>query len=196
MFQRKSLGVLALSIGLGLATAASADVPLTYNSLIPDVPGGNNYTITYGTIQVPADYSSIIGHSVGAFIDYLTFHIQSITYSEGQLANQPFVRNSIVKRDIDDLKVYLHAGTPTGPHDAGIDLDTIAGSTADVKLGSGTFLTGDYYFKVTGTASGTSGGDYTYQATTAVPEADTTAMLMVGLGMVGFMARRRTTRNV
>lgn len=54
---------------------------------------------------------------------------------------------------------------------------------------------GDYYYKVTGTATGTLGGVFALTSTTApvtvVPEADTYAMMLAGLGMLGLMAKRR-----
>lgn len=41
----------------------------------------------------------------------------------------------------------------------------------------------------------TSGNDYTIQITAAVPEADTYAMMLMGLGLVGFAASRRRMRK-
>lgn len=54
---------------------------------------------------------------------------------------------------------------------------------------------GDYYYKVTGLVTGPRGGFFTLASTTApvavVPEADTYAMMLAGLGMIGLMAKRR-----
>lgn len=54
---------------------------------------------------------------------------------------------------------------------------------------------GDYYYKVTGTATGSGGGVFALVSTTApiavVPEADTYLMMLAGLGMIGLMAKRR-----
>lgn len=54
---------------------------------------------------------------------------------------------------------------------------------------------GDYYYKVTGTATGSLGGVFALTSTTApvavVPEADSYAMMLAGLGMLGLMAKRR-----
>ncbi|OYW30740.1 MAG: hypothetical protein B7Z51_06320 [Methyloversatilis sp. 12-65-5] len=54
---------------------------------------------------------------------------------------------------------------------------------------------GDYYYKVTGMATGSGGGVFSLVSTTApiavVPEADTYLMMLAGLGMIGLMAKRR-----
>jgi hypothetical protein len=56
-------------------------------------------------------------------------------------------------------------------------------------------LAGDYYYKVTGSTTGSFGGAFALTSTTApvavVPEADTYAMMLAGLGMIGLMAKRR-----
>jgi hypothetical protein len=68
--------------------------------------------------------------------------------------------------------------------------------------GSGTSLTdipvmagSSYYFEVSGVVSGAPNGFYTFTAVAApIPEQETYAMLLAGLGVVGFMAARRRAR--
>ncbi len=53
-------------------------------------------------------------------------------------------------------------------------------------------MAGDYYYQITGTATGSSGGFYSISSTvTPVPEPETYAMLLAGLGVVGSLYRRR-----
>lgn len=50
---------------------------------------------------------------------------------------------------------------------------------------------GDYVFRVTGNADGSFGGTYGF-AMSLVPEPETYAMLLAGLGLIGFATRRRS----
>ena len=51
---------------------------------------------------------------------------------------------------------------------------------------------GDYFYRVTGTVTGTSGGSYLLSsAMMPIPEPGTYALLLAGLGVMGFVARRR-----
>ncbi|NYE62145.1 hypothetical protein FHW58_003360 [Duganella sp. 1224] len=55
-----------------------------------------------------------------------------------------------------------------------------------------TLQAGNYYLKVTGQVLSKSGGSYAGSLNvTAVPEAETYAMLLAGLGMIGFVGRRK-----
>ena len=54
---------------------------------------------------------------------------------------------------------------------------------------------GDYVIKVTGNANGSHGGTYGLAMQLApIPEPQTYAMLLAGLGLVGFAARRRSAK--
>jgi hypothetical protein len=58
----------------------------------------------------------------------------------------------------------------------------------------GTLASGDYYYTVSGVGTGSLGGFYSLGSTvTPIPEPQTLALLLGGLGALGFMSRRRTT---
>lgn len=59
-----------------------------------------------------------------------------------------------------------------------------------------TLSAGNYTLKITGQVLGSAGGYYGggVSVTSAVPEAETTAMLLAGLGLVGFVGRRKAKK--
>lgn len=87
--------------------------------------------------------------------------------------------------NIDNLLIKLFDSNDTliatGISGAGTSLTDIP-----VMAGSG------YYFNVTGNVTGAPNGFYTFTAVAApIPEPGTYAMLLAGLGVVGFIAARR-----
>ena len=91
------------------------------------------------------------------------------------------------------VTLYLSDGDVNFVGDAG---DTSQGSFAfDSTSANTTFGAiggGNYFYLVAGAITGTSGGSYLLSsALTAVPEPGTYALLFAGLGVMGFVARRR-----
>jgi PEP-CTERM motif len=65
-------------------------------------------------------------------------------------------------------------------------------TTGSISHSFGALASGDYYYLVSGTGTGTLGGFYTLSSTvSAVPEPQTYALLLGGLGAIGFMVLRR-----
>ncbi len=84
---------------------------------------------------------------------------------------------------------------------------TFAGDSGDTSVGAfdfgstansgqfGKITAGEYFYRVTGVATGNSGGLYTISSSMSpTPEPGTFAMLLAGLGVVGFLSRRRLPR--
>lgn len=155
------LAALALLLGLSAASGAQATI---YNA---------------GTLTTTAYVSAPI--VFGAFSDRYDFTVAALPSVAGA--------SVAVNLDLGNLSYHI----------TGLDLDlfTAGGSwlAGDIVTGPGdlavsvnsTLAAGNYYFRVQGTADGltTGAGIYTFTAA-AVPEANTYAMMLAGLGLVGY----------
>ena len=134
------------------------------------------------------EYGSVF-NTPGTFEDFFAFNLTPLS----DLASTSVSNNIPVITDITDGLVQLYQGSYWD-------------STADVLVGSYAFdgttgssptlftslTSGDYYYRVTGLAIGTAGGFYTISSA-PVPEPETYAMLLAGLGMT-LLARKRKTK--
>ena len=95
--------------------------------------------------------------------------------------------------DINGAKAELYASNGN----ANFSDDTLLGSfTFDSTAVTHTFsplVAGNYFYRVTGHVDGPLGGSYLLSShIDAVPEPETYAMFLAGLGLMGAIARRRT----
>ncbi|TCJ17926.1 PEP-CTERM sorting domain-containing protein [Parasulfuritortus cantonensis] len=143
----------------------------------------------------------------GAFTDYLRFSVGessiSLLDASGQVVGSVNdMPNSVnlagmvlLSVNIDDLAVDLYSASASTCSYANQNCT----GTLVASLGSGdniSFTTpaldpGYYFFKVTGNTTGIA-GQYSYSVA-AVPEPGELAMMLSGLGLLGFMVHRRTT---
>lgn len=168
---------LAKAFAAGLVCLASHAVHATDNVI--SVGLLENYT--------NATYIGLINHTTPGessgtfFTDYFNF---STSGSGGSSVATTLTLGDFL--DIDNLTVTLYDGTGSsmlgsivaGPVASGITLNAVLTPNQP------------YALVVSGTTSGSFGGSYS-AAISAVPEASTYAMLLAGLGLVGFSAGRR-----
>ena len=132
----------------------------------------------------------------GLFEDTYRFHLTN----PKNLFNTTVSANDGVERNIRDGHVFLweEAGAVDIARGS-LDFD---GTTGGASRSFGELAGGDYYYVVKGDANGLSseedsdGGSYSLISslkgvTTPVPEPQTYALLLAGLGVIGFVARRR-----
>ena len=132
----------------------------------------------------------------GAFTDYFFFQINpgANTVVSAMVANN--LDNGAVLNISNGHYSLWNAGADSLLGGAGINTDsqvsanfsfngTTGNLTNSLKLSEG-----NYFYKVTGLANGASGGVYLLTSA-LVPEPQTYALLLAGLGFVGVVARRR-----
>lgn len=156
------------------------------------VAGANAVDHDLGTVFAPTTYSNVAQVAVGSFSDKWIFDVAAPLQSAGSA--------SILNMSFGAMPMYTVTGLTVQLYDSGnnllANLDNNPGSSADYKVGSGVFPVGnDYYFTVSGNATGSLGGQYVFAVSTLpVPEPETYAMLLAGLGIMGAVARRRKAK--
>lgn len=144
-----------------------------------------------GTLPVyPGDaYGHIFVHTPGAFTDTVDFYLPE--GSLGSSANP--IKLELVSRDvfgITGLTYELFGGTSPS---TSISYGSFTGNGTQYDIP--TLVAGNYHFLITGNATGSSGGAYAIALIASVPEPATYAMMLVGLGLIGFAARRNKSRK-
>ena len=182
MFEIKKIVILA-----AFATSASASMAVNYNWGPHDPSETNSPLVT-----------------VGSFSDLYTFTVTGLNAIAGVAVTNnvvitPFPGNTIVVYNITGGIFSLwrdNGAIGLGGGDVQVGSNWIFDGTTGSTSRTASLNTGSYYYLVSGTATGTSGGLYTIaSALQPVPEPETYALMLAGLGVVGFVAARRRNRG-
>lgn len=141
------------------------------------------------TIGTPLSFAGLT--AVGPFNDIFTFSMPDnggSGYSVSNFALLPGLYDTV-------LATMSLVSNPDGilynADDVVVDSSTAPGGSL-INLAVGPTPGGSYYLNVTGIGTGSQGGIYTGAiSVSAVPEPETYAMMLAGLGAIGFMASRR-----
>jgi len=141
----------------------------------------NAQAATYNLGTLTDSYNEFGSYSVakGSFSDTINFSLANTSDTDFGVGSIFVKVGNIVRRDITGLTLSLFQGT-TDLGLSGTDFSATA------------LAAGDYHLLVTGNATGSQGGTYGGGINVSpVPEANTFAMMLAGLGLMGFVARRR-----
>jgi hypothetical protein len=162
----KSIKLLVVAAALSLASSAFAftSTALTFAG---NVASFENYTL------------------IGPIDDRWTFNVASSstgTYDTDYML--AFTAKGKVFANINNYDVSLWNAS---------NVQVATTETPDGLFGSALISAGSYYLKVAGTGVGQAGGNYWGTLTVSpVPEPGEWALMLSGLGLIGFMVRRRT----
>ncbi len=136
-----------------------------------------------------ASFSSAIRHT---FEHEYLFHLSGTADALATAVSN----DALTKFNIDGGKVELFMSNGDINYTNDVSMGSFAFDSTAINSTFSSLLAGDYYYQVTGAVMGNKGGGYQlFSEVSPVPEPETYAMLLVGLGLVGFMTRRRKTGN-
>jgi hypothetical protein len=152
------------TLGASVASAASYD--------LGQLASGDNYLST--------SEDEVVTVAKGSFTDIFNFSIGSLAGLDGSAGVLNFGKFKI---DSVSFSYSLFSGTSTSALATGND---------GVGFSMPSLGSGSYRLEVSGQAVGTNGGKYNgWLSVTPVPEPESYAMFLAGLGIMGAIARRR-----
>lgn len=162
-------------------------------------------TTPLGTVStsVPTTFTGTVLGSEQSFSDIFTFTLSEPNVSSGySVVNFP-----VDIPDVGTLGTVLStmalvsygADNTQGTSDDQVLASVVLPSTGNTQdhlsLAWNGPLTGGHYLAIGGVTSGSLGGIYSGSIAAAVPEPETYAMLLAGLGLMGAVVRRRSNRK-
>jgi len=156
---------------------------------------GAQATTTDWFIHAPLEFG--VNFVSGAFTDWFKFEIapNALTVSSTTVANN--LGNGVVLNiSGGNYSLWTYGANTAFDMGAGDDMKIGGNWMFDGQSGNVTnsvmLAPGKYYYQVEGMGDGSFGGAYSISSTTApIPEPETYAMMLAGLGALGFLARRR-----
>lgn len=147
------------------------------------------------TIGVPTSFGGFA--PLGDFTDNFLFSLPANGGSGYSVANfAPAGLGGIFNTTFAKLALFSNPDGVLFSGDESFLAESLGASASNLTLSFSGTPAGNYYLKVIGEANGTSGGLYTGAiSVTAVPEPESYAMLLAGLGFMGAIAVRRNKRK-
>lgn len=151
--------------------------------------GALNANATTTTLTYDADGVAAFGNSfttAGSFSDVYNFVVGSGYEATLSFSNSYTLFKKIMKSGTDITNAVLSSGTVTsGSLGLGSTIIEVWGTASPLSAGS-------YSLTIEGDTTSVAGNGYSgLVALSPVPEAETYSLMLVGLGFMGFVARRR-----
>lgn len=178
--------LVALALAGAFSSAQAATISLD----------GGDFPYDLGANPTDANAYSVTHDTVGSFMDVFTFTLTEVlsdTISSAVSLLLPGIDGGSSSYEIDNGSLSLWSD-PEGDGAGGADvqLGAVAFGDANGVLAVNDVSAGAYYWAVAGDAVGANGGVYLFSANTApIPEPETYAMMLAGLGLLGFVGKRR-----
>ncbi len=168
--------------------------------------GANANTTDLGTISfgAPMNFTGTVLGSQKSFSDIINFSLAEPNGSSGySVVNFPVNIPDVGSLGVVLATLSLVSDGPDGKQGTADDvvlksvvLPSAGNSSDHLSLIWDQPLTGPAYLNITGVTSGTLGGLYSGSISVSpVPEPETYAMLLAGLGLMGAVVRRRSLRG-
>lgn len=183
------------SLKQAVAVAMLAGTSMAANATVTDLGDISN--------NVPTTFTGTVLGENASFSDIFTFNFSEPNVSSGySVVNFPvdipevgtlgtvLATMSLVSFGVDGLQ-----GTTDDQVLRSVVLPSAGNTSENLNLSWDEPLTGGHYLNITGVTSGTLGGLYSGSIAAAVPEPETYAMLLAGLGLMGAVVRRRGARK-
>lgn len=184
---KKTLLAIALASAVGGAQAATVSL------------AGGDFPYDLGVNPTDDNIYSVT-HDVESFLDVFTFSLTTVsdTISSAVSLLLPGLGANGSSYEIDNGTLSLFSD-PDGDGAAGVNVALASTNYGDSTgvLEYNNAAVGSYYWAVAGDAVGSNGGVYLYAANTVavIPEPETYAMMLAGLGLIGFIGRRRLAKS-
>ena len=139
----------------------------------------------------------VVTHDTGSFSDVFTFSVTNPrdTVTSAVSLEQPNLDGSGFDYFIEGGSFGLYSDADgDGMGGTLISQTTFGGDST--SLSADGIAAGSYYWAVAGNASGDLGGIYNFTTNTApIPEPETYALMLAGLGLLGFVGKRRLRQS-
>lgn len=182
---KQTLVAIALT-GAFSAAQAQTTVPInTPGDLTFDLGANPSSEFAYTVTHEPASFNDVFTFSLSSASDTITSAVSLVQPAFGggfdyMIADGTFGLYS--DADGDGLGGTLISSTTFGSSNTSLTANNIAA--------------GSYYWAISGNATGNLGGIYNFTTNTApVPEPETYALMLAGLGLLGFVGKRRMRQS-